>query len=141
MIPFPLSKPQAQKKQTRLWRSLPHLSSIPDFVESSKEEFIPGASNPITGNRRHFLQLLGASMALGGLAACRRSVEHIMPFSDRPEELIPGVPLEYATAMPFRGTLQPLVVKSNDGRPTKIEAIPDIPEDLALPEYLNRLLF
>ena len=121
MIDLPIVDAPEAAGSTRLWRSLPHLQQDSDFVESSREEFKPGASNPISGSRRHFLQLLGASMALGGLAACRRPVEHVMPFADRPEELLPGVPLQYATAMPLRGTVQPLVVKSNDGRPTKIE--------------------
>jgi len=121
MISLPIVNSPEAVRPERLWRSPAHLRQDPDFVESSREEFMPGASNPPSGSRRHFLQLLGASMALGGLAACRRPVEHVMPFADRPEELIPGVPLRYATAMPLRGVVQPLVVKSNDGRPTKIE--------------------
>ena len=121
MISLPIVDSPKADEPKRLWRSEAHLHQEPDFVESNSEEFLPGASNPLNGSRRHFMQLLGASMALGGLAACRRPVEHIMPFSDRPEELIPGIPLHYATAMPLRGSVQPLLVKSNDGRPTKIE--------------------
>lgn len=121
MISLPIVDAPDVAQTSRLWRSLPHLRQDSEFVESNQEEFLPGASNPISGSRRHFLQLLGASMALGGLAACRRPVEHVMPFADRPEELIPGIPLQYATAMPLRGIVKPLVVKSNDGRPTKIE--------------------
>jgi len=74
------------------------------------------------------MQILGASMAMAGLAACRRPVEHIMPFADRPEEMVPGVPLHYATIMPFRGSAEPLLVKNHDGRPTKIEANSRHPE-------------
>lgn len=121
MISLPIVDAPVVVQTSRLWRSLPHLRQDSEFVESNQEEFLPGASNPVSGSRRHFLQLLGASMALGGLAACRRPVEHVMPFADRPEELIPGIPLRYATAMPLRGIIKPLVVKSNDGRPTKIE--------------------
>ena len=63
-------------------------------METVSEEFFPGASDAPSGSsRRQFMQLLGASMAMAGLAACRRPVEHIMPFADRPEETIPGVPL------------------------------------------------
>ncbi len=117
----------AESKQT-LWRSRPHLEQDPDLIEQVSEELIPGASDAPSGsNRRHFMQLLGASMAMAGLAACRRPVETIMPFSDRPEELIPGVPLHYATAMNFRGTARPLLAKSYDGRPVKVEGNPDHP--------------
>ncbi len=121
MISLPIVDSPGQASEKRLWRSLPHLRKDPDFVETSTGEFLPGASNGLSGSRRHFLQLLGASIPLGGLAACRRPVEHIMPFADRPEELIPGVPLQYATAMPYRGIVRPLVVRSYDGRPVKIE--------------------
>ena len=121
MIPLPIVEAPTEAAATRLWRSLPHLRKDPGFVESAADEFLPGASSGLSGSRRHFLQLLGASMALGGLAACRRPVERIMPFADRPEELIPGVPVQYATAMPLRGIVRPLVVKSHDGRPVKVE--------------------
>lgn len=67
-------------------------------------------------------------MALAGLTACRRPVETIVPFSRPPEHRIPGVPVNYATSMPFRGALRPLLVESTDGRPTKIEGNPDHPE-------------
>jgi len=74
------------------------------------------------------MQLLGASMAMAGLAACRRPVQHILPYTQKPEEIIPGIPLFYATAMPFRGSLRPLLVESHEGRPTKIEGNPGHPQ-------------
>ena len=66
-------------------------------------------------------------MALAGLSACRRPVEKILPFVNKPEDMIPGVPVNYATSMPFRGNLRPLLVESTDGRPTKVEGNPDHP--------------
>lgn len=128
MISLPVIDGTPAGSERKLWRSRPHLDQDPSLIEQVSEEFIPGASNAPTGsNRRHFMQLLGASMAMAGLAACRRPVETIMPFSDRPEELIPGVPLHYATAMNFRGTARPLLTKSYDGRPVKVEGNPDHP--------------
>jgi len=111
-----------------MWRSQPHLLQDSDLIEVASEELMPGASDSPTGtNRRHFMQLLGASMAMAGLVACRRPVEYIMPFSDRPEELIPGIALNYATAMNFRGVARPLLAKSYDGRPIKLEGNSDHP--------------
>ena len=128
MISLPVIGDTPANSDRKLWRSRPHLNQDSGLLEQVSEEFIPGASNAPTGsNRRHFMQLLGASMAMAGLAACRRPVETIMPFSDRPEELIPGVPLHYATAMNFRGTARPLLAKSYDGRPVKVEGNPDHP--------------
>lgn len=60
-------------------------------------------------------------MAMAGLVGCRKPVEHVMPFAQRPEDLVPGIPVRYATGMPLRGVLRPVLVKSHDGRPTKVE--------------------
>lgn len=110
----------------RFWRSPAQMNAPTD--SSTKDEFQDGMSTPPSGaSRRQFLQLMGAAMAMGGLTACRRPVEKILPYARNPEEVIPGVPNEYATAMPFRGLLRPLVVKSDDGRPTKAEGNPDHP--------------
>ena len=48
----------------------------------------------------------------------------------QPEELVPGKPLFYATAMPFAGSGVGLLVESHEGRPTKIEGNPDHPSSL-----------
>jgi molybdopterin-containing oxidoreductase family iron-sulfur binding subunit len=113
----------------RFWRSPADLQRTADFQEVHKEEFQPGTSEPPGGaSRRQFLQLMGASMALAGLTACRRPVQKILPYARKPEEVIPGVSQQYATAMPFRGILRPLVVEAHEGRPTKVEGNPDHPE-------------
>lgn len=112
----------------KFWRSYAHLENDPDFERAAHDEFMPGITEPPTGaSRRQFLQLLGASMAAVGLSACRRPVEHIIPYTRRPEEIIPGIPLFYATSMPFRGVARGLLVESHEGRPTKIEGNPEHP--------------
>jgi len=91
-------------------------------------EFEPGDSDPPSGaSRRQFLQLMGAAMAMAGLAGCRRPEEKILPYTRNPETVMPGVADHYATGMPFRGVLRPVVAKSNEGRPTKIEGNGDHP--------------
>ncbi|GIV60130.1 MAG: molybdopterin oxidoreductase [Rhodothermaceae bacterium] len=118
-----------EKTRPRFWRSFSHLHRDPEFERIAANEFMPGASEPPSGaSRRQFLQLMGASIALAGLTGCRRPVQHIMPFARKPEEMIPGIPMQYATGMPFRGVLRPLLVESHDGRPTKIEGNPEHPE-------------
>ena len=91
-------------------------------------EFTPGDSEPPSGaSRRQFLQLMGAAMAMAGLAGCRRPEEKILPYARDPETVTPGIPDHYATGMPFRGVLRPVVAKSNEGRPTKIKGNDDHP--------------
>ena len=48
----------------------------------------------------------------------------------QPEELVPGRPLFFATAIPFAGFASRLLVESHVGRPTKIEGNPDHPASL-----------
>jgi molybdopterin-containing oxidoreductase family iron-sulfur binding subunit len=74
--------------------------------------------------RRQFLKVMGASLALAGLAGCRYPREEIVPFA-RPAGYTPGVPLQYATAMELGGAASGLLVTSYDGRPIKIEGNPD----------------
>ncbi|HEX7342883.1 MAG TPA: hypothetical protein VF398_01370, partial [bacterium] len=81
-------------------------------------------------SRRAFMRLAGASMALAGLAGCRRPVEKIVPYLSTPEEVVLGVPNYYATAMPFGLDALGLVVECHEGRPTKIEGNPLHPSTL-----------
>jgi len=73
---------------------------------------------------------MGASLALAGLAGCRRPVEKIVPYVIKPEEVIPGVAQYYATTMPLGTSAYGLIVESHEGRPTKIEGNPEHPSTL-----------
>ena len=78
-----------------------------------------------------FLKLLGASIALAGLAGCTRAPrEKIIPYASQPPEVIPGVPAHYATAITTDGYATGLLVESHEGRPTKIEGNPNHPSSL-----------
>ncbi|HZN03375.1 MAG TPA: TAT-variant-translocated molybdopterin oxidoreductase, partial [Candidatus Polarisedimenticolia bacterium] len=110
------------------WRSPRQQEQDPAFLEVLHREFPEGASEPPDGmSRRDILTLLGASVSLAGLAACRRPVHHIVPFVEPPEQVIPGVPRYYATTMPFGRSAVGLVVESHEGHPTKIEGNPRHP--------------
>ena len=120
---IPPSCPEPETGQ-KYWRSLSHLADTPEFRQWVEREFPSGASelsDPVT--RRHFVKIMSASFLLAGfgLSGCRRPEEKILPFGKAPENYIHGAPQFFATAMPTRGSAIPLVVKSNDGRPTKIE--------------------
>src|SRR5262249_41169323 len=87
--------------------------------------------------RRRFLKLMGASLALAGVTACtRQPKETIMPYVRAPEEIVPGKPLFFATAMPLRGMAQGVLVESHMGRPTKVEGNPEHPASLGATEVL-----
>ena len=83
-------------------------------------------------NRREFLRLMGASLALTGLAGCnlQQPVEEIVPYVRQPENLVLGKPMYYATAMTLGGFAQGLLVESREFRPTKVEGNPLHPASL-----------
>ncbi len=118
------------------WRSLEELADTPQFRELVDREFPRQAigwseDEDHDAGRRNFLKLMGASLALGGLAACtRQPTEHIMPYVRQPEELIPGRPLFFATAHTLSGVANGVLVESHEGRPTKIEGNPEHPATL-----------
>ncbi|PSR00257.1 MAG: hydrogenase, partial [Bacteroidetes bacterium QS_9_68_14] len=112
----------------QVWRSFADWRGDERLEKRRGSEFMKGASDPPTkASRRSFMKVMGASMAMAGLAACRRPEEHILPYARKPEQQIPSVPRFYATAMPFRGVSRGLLVQSSDGRPTKIEGNPEHP--------------
>jgi molybdopterin-containing oxidoreductase family iron-sulfur binding subunit len=110
----------------RYWRSLDELGDTPEFKQWLEREFPEGASeftDPVS--RRHFVKIMSASFALAGLgvmgAGCRRPEEKLVPFGQQPEGYVYGEPKYYATAMPTRTGAIPLVAKSCEGRPIKLE--------------------
>jgi len=111
------------------WRTLDELAGDPAFQEHLVNEFpsqVEAITDPVA--RRTFLKLMGASLGLAGVAACtRQPTETIVPYVRQPEELIPGRPLFYATAMTLGGVATGLLVESHEGRPTKIEGNPQHP--------------
>jgi molybdopterin-containing oxidoreductase family iron-sulfur binding subunit len=117
------------------WRSLDELAATAEFQEFLHREFPRQAAewndpNPLS--RRQFLKLMAASLALAGLSGCQLTEpqEKIVPYVNKPEQLVPGIPLFYATAMPLGGYATGLLVRSNEGRPTKVEGNPDHPASL-----------
>jgi molybdopterin-containing oxidoreductase family iron-sulfur binding subunit len=114
------------------WRSLDELEGTPAFREWLQREFPPLASEwPDEVSRRRFLKLMGASFALAGLSACtRQPLEKIVPYVKQPEELVPGQPLYFATALTLAGYARGVLVESHEGRPTKIEGNPEHPASL-----------
>jgi molybdopterin-containing oxidoreductase family iron-sulfur binding subunit len=114
---------EAKVSGPEYWRSLEELAGSPDFQEALHREFPKGASEWVDSvSRRGFLQLMGASLGLAGMTGCvRLPLEPIVPYVRQPEDVIPGRPQFYATAMTLGGYASPLLVESHMGRPTKIE--------------------
>ena len=122
------TNPALKAEKGDYWRSLEQLAGDPEFRRYLEDEF-PSAAPALDDrlDRRQMLTLMGASFALAGLASCRRPVEHIVPYVDAPENIIPGIPKHYATTMPLGLSNYGLLVESHEGRPTKVEGNQDHP--------------
>ena len=117
----------------RMWRSLDELAGTPAFAQHVENEFPHGpndslATSGATLDRRQILKVMAASAALAGLTGCTKMpTQKILPYVRQPEEIVPGKPLFYATAMPLGGIATGVLVESNMARPTKVEGNPDHP--------------
>ncbi|HEV7474070.1 MAG TPA: TAT-variant-translocated molybdopterin oxidoreductase, partial [Pyrinomonadaceae bacterium] len=115
----------------KFWRSLEELADTPEFRELVEREFPQHAeewNDPV--ERRTFLKLMGASLALAGLSGCAfQAPEKIVANVKQPEDLVPGRALFFATAFSLGGIATPLLARSNEGRPTKLEGNPDHPNN------------
>src|SRR5213076_1871720 len=113
------------------WRSLEELADSPILEEFVRREFPQQAeewNDPV--ERRTFLKLMGASLALAGLSGCViQSPEKVITYVRQPEEETPVKGIYFATAYSLSGIATPLLVRSNEGRPTKIEGNPDHPSN------------
>jgi MoCo/4Fe-4S cofactor protein with predicted Tat translocation signal len=129
-----LQDDETPRSGKKYWRSLEELADSPVFREFVAREFpqqAEGWNDPI--ERRTFMKLMGASLALAGLSGCVfQPPEKIVPNVKQPEEQVPGKSLFYATAAPLFGVATPVLVRSNEGRPTKIEGNPDHPNNRPL---------
>ena len=116
-------------KGKKYWRSIDELANTEEFQAAVEKEFPSAAQewvDPVT--RRGFMKLMGASMALAGLAGCAKQPdEPIYPYVKAPEDLILGKPMYFATAHPFVTGAVPLLVKADQFRPIKIDGNPEHP--------------
>jgi molybdopterin-containing oxidoreductase family iron-sulfur binding subunit len=117
------------KKGREYWSDLGAVAARPGFDRMLEREFPQHASEFIDPvSRRGFMKLMGASMALAGLAGCTKQPdEPIYPYVKQPEDLVLGKPLYFATAFPFPTGALPLLVKSDSYRPIKVDGNPDHP--------------
>jgi molybdopterin-containing oxidoreductase family iron-sulfur binding subunit len=111
----------------RYWQSVDELADTAEFQAAVEREFPSSAQewvDPVS--RRGFMKLMGASMALAGLAGCTKQPdEPIYAYVKAPEDLILGKPNYFASAHPFDTGAVPLLVKSDQFRPIKIDGNPE----------------
>jgi len=119
------------KTGRRFWKNLDELAETPAFHELMREEFPrqAGAGEWVDAvSRRGFLKVMGASLALAGLAGCTKQPdEPVYPYIKQPEDLVLGKPMYFASAHPFPTGAIPVLIKSDAFRPIKVDGNPEHP--------------
>jgi molybdopterin-containing oxidoreductase family iron-sulfur binding subunit len=118
--------PDAAHEPAPLWRALEDLPEHDTLgsTDSVGQSPVSRVDFPAL-DRRQFLRLMAASLSLSGAAGCGRAPQQsIVPYVHAPAQLVAGDPLYFSTAAGLCGAAQGLLVKSNYGRPTKIEGNP-----------------
>lgn len=87
-------------------------------------EFQPGARPPATEDdpsRRRFVALAGASAALAAGVACSNSRGEVVPYTKKPQDVVPGVADYYASSFQEGAHVFPVLVKAREGRPIHVD--------------------
>ncbi len=114
------------------WRSLEELAETPEFAAIVAREAPRFREIVNAFDRRRFLQLMAASMALGGLSSCgpEPNPRQLLPYVEQPENMVPGRNRYYASATTQDGYATGVLVTHQTGRPIKVEGNPDHPASL-----------
>ncbi len=113
------------KETKKYWKGLEQLKNTSEFKELANKEFPEYL--PISGSegeepsRRDFLKLMGFGLAAVSLAACETPVRKAIPYVTKPENIDPSNANYYATTFVNGSDCLPVVVKTREGRPIKVE--------------------
>jgi len=79
-------------------------------------------ANEVESTRRDFLKYLGFGLGAATVAAsCEIPVKRAIPYVVKPDEIVPGIATYYASTYVKGGEYCPVLVKTREGRPIKIE--------------------
>jgi molybdopterin-containing oxidoreductase family iron-sulfur binding subunit len=118
----------AGKTGRRFWLALEELAETAEFRRFASDAFPALRNRGLRLDRRSLLKVMGASLALAGLSACKgEEDETALPYVQTPDGMTVGQARWYATAIGFAGYVQPVLGKTFAGRPVKLEGNPDHP--------------
>ncbi len=135
-------KKEKENNKNQFWRSV---ESKESDLSSSSPNSVSRDNNPLARefpdsvqtlidrgvgaglNRKSFFTLMGASIAMMTASCSRKPIEKILPYLQRPGSHVPGLPTYYATSYVHSEGVLPLIIKTKEGKPIKVEGNPDHP--------------
>ncbi|MEP7277554.1 MAG: TAT-variant-translocated molybdopterin oxidoreductase [Bacteroidota bacterium] len=110
----------------KYWQNFGELNNSEAFQKNAKDEFREALPFEELGDattpRRDFLKYVGFSTAAAAIAAgCEVPFKKVIPYVNKPADMIPGVSDYYATTYVSGSDVVPIVAKVRDGRPIKLE--------------------
>ncbi len=114
------------RQDNGIWVGTDDLQRDEAFMQNASAEFsldnIDQTDGQWSTNRRDFLKLLGFGLGAATVAAsCEIPMRRAVPYVTKPDTIVPGVANYYASAFVNGGDYCPILVKTRDGRPIKIE--------------------
>lgn len=119
-----------KNSQKGIWIGEKDLTRDAQFMKDAMQEVHPSivsqlssedAVENLESNRRDFLKYLGFGVTAATVASCEIPVKRVIPYVSKPQEIIPGVANYYASCYVKGGDFCPILVKTREGRPIKIE--------------------
>jgi molybdopterin-containing oxidoreductase family iron-sulfur binding subunit len=112
--------------KNNVWIGTEQLNNNQELAQSEKSEFAElaaegGVETRLESNRRDFLKYLGFGIGAATIAACDIPVRKAIPYVIKPDSIVPGVATYYASSFVQGGDYCPILVKTREGRPIKIE--------------------
>ena len=114
------------KNNTKVWLGTDQLANTEDYRKATDNELGRPAAAPednsrLESSRRDFLKYLGFGMTAATIASCDIPVRKAIPYVSKPDTIVPGVATYFASTFVQGGDYVPVLVKTREGRPIKIE--------------------
>jgi molybdopterin-containing oxidoreductase family iron-sulfur binding subunit len=112
------------KNNKKVWLGTDQLESSQEYLKATDSELsIPDAAESprLESSRRDFLKYLGFGMTAATIASCDIPVRKAIPYVSKPDTIVPGIATYFASTFVQGGDYVPVLVKTREGRPIKIE--------------------
>lgn len=115
-----------KKQVNNVWLGTDQLEGSTEYLKATDNEIgapiTEAAENPrLESSRRDFLKYLGFGVTAATIASCDIPVRKAIPYVSKPDSIVPGVATYYASTFVQGGDYVPVLVKTREGRPIKIE--------------------